>query len=82
MTQRVINGEQFDGVYVQGGPDGNGVPITGALRIPEHDYVGFAYSGSTLTEISYKTGGASGETVAALVLSYDESSNLISVAKV
>lgn len=81
MAQRVINGEQFDGVFVQGGADGAGVPITGALRIPEHDYVGFVYSGSTLTGITYKTGGASGETVASLALDYDESSNLISVTK-
>ena len=80
MAQRFINGEQYDGVFVRG-TESSAVPITGALRIPEHDYVGFAYSGSTLTGINYKIGGASGETVAALVLSYDESSNLISVAK-
>ena len=81
MAQRVINGEQYDGVFVRGA-DSSAVPITGALRIPEHDHVGFVYSGSTLTGIIYKTGGASGETVAALVLSYDESNNLTSVAKI
>ena len=82
MAQRVVSGEQYEEVFIRGNADGSAVPITGALRIPEHDYVGFVYSGSTLTGINYKNGGASGETVAALVLSYDESINLTSVAKV
>lgn len=80
MAQRFINGEQYDGVFVRGA-ESSAVPITGALRIPEHDYVGFVYSGSTLIGIDYKLNGASGETVAALTLSYDGNNNLISVAK-
>lgn len=81
MAQRVVSGEQYEEVLIRGNAEGSALPITGALRIPEHDYVGFVYSGSTLTGISYKSGGVSGETVASLVLSYDGNDNLISVAK-
>lgn len=81
MAQRVIDGEQYDGFLVRGGLDGGPVPITGALQIPQHDWVGLVYSGSTPVQIDYKSGGASGETVASLVLSYDESLKLVSVAK-
>jgi hypothetical protein len=81
MAQRIINGEQYEGVFVKGDAAGSAVPITGALRIPEHDYVALGYDETKLTSIAYKVGGASGETVASLILSYDESNNLISVAK-
>lgn len=82
MAQRIIDGEQYEGVFVRGAVDGGPMPITGALQIPQHDWIGLAYSGSTLLQVDYKAGGASGETVASLVLSYDESLKLVSVAKV
>jgi hypothetical protein len=53
----------------------------GGLEIPAHDYVGMSYTGSNLTGVVYKTGGASGTTVATLVLAYDGSDNLVSVTR-
>ena len=51
------------------------------LSIPEHDYIGMAYTGSNLTTVTYKTGGSGGTTVATLTLAYDGSDNLTSVTK-
>ena len=45
------------------------------------DYVGLAYSGSSLTGASFKSGGSSGTVVSTLLLAYDTSSNLTSVQK-
>jgi hypothetical protein len=60
--------------------DGNLANIPG-LSIPIHDYIGLTYTGSNLTTVVYKTGGASGTTVATLTLTYDGSDNLITVTK-
>lgn len=81
MAQRIIGSESYEGVFVRGDASGSAVPITGSLRIPEHDYIALGYDGTKLSSIAYKLGGASGETVASLTLTYDESDNLISVAK-
>lgn len=51
------------------------------LEIPAHDYLSLSYTGSNLTGVVYKTGGASGTTVATLTLGYDGSNNLTSVTK-
>lgn len=40
------------------------------LDIPPHDYIALSYTGSNLTGVVYKTGGASGSTVATLTLAY------------
>lgn len=56
------------------------VEIAG-LQIPSHDYIGLSYTGSNLTGVVYKVGGASGSVVATLVLAYS-GSNLISVTSV
>jgi len=56
------------------------VDIAG-LQIPPYDYIDLSYTGTNLTGVVYKEGGASGTTVATLTLSYDGSNNLISVAK-
>ena len=71
--------------------DGSGVtqPVSGSvsvsniagLNIPTHDYRGLGYTSGNLTSITYKTGGASGTTVATLTLAYDGSGNLTSVTK-
>ena len=45
------------------------------------DYVELAYSGSSLTGASFKSGGSSGTVVSTLLLAYDTSSNLTSVQK-
>jgi hypothetical protein len=55
--------------------------VTSNLAIPEHDYVSCSYTGSNLTGAVFKFGGASGITVATLVLTYDGSSNLLTVTK-
>jgi hypothetical protein len=55
--------------------------VTSNLSIPEHDYVSCTYTGSNLTGVVFKFGGASGITVATLVLTYDGSNNLLTVTK-
>lgn len=57
------------------------------LYIPQHDYVSLTYvtSGNGVGEIetvTYKSGGASGTTVAVTTLAYDSNNNLISLTKV
>jgi hypothetical protein len=61
----------------------SGIPLSVAegLSIPAHNYIALSYTSSNLTGIVYKTGGASGTTVATLVLAYDGSNNLISITK-
>ncbi len=51
------------------------------LSIPTHDYISMSYTGSNMTGVVYKRGGAAGATVATLALTYDGSNNLISVTK-
>jgi hypothetical protein len=55
--------------------------VTSNLAIPEHDYVSCTYTGSNLTGVVFKFGGASGILVATLVLTYDGSNNLLTVTK-
>lgn len=50
------------------------------LSIPIHDYIGLSYTGSNLTGVTYKTGGAAGTLVATLTLAYS-GSTLTSVTK-
>ena len=49
--------------------------------IPIHDYRALGYTSGNLTSVTYKTGGASGTTVATLTLAYDGSGNLTSLTK-
>ena len=51
------------------------------FEIGEYDYISLGYTGSNLTTVIYKTGGAGGTTVATLTLGYDGSDNLITVTK-
>ena len=60
--------------------------ITDGLGIPKYDYIALTYvsAGNGTGEIqtvTYKTGGASGITVAALTLGYDASNRLNSVTR-
>jgi hypothetical protein len=55
--------------------------VTSNLSIPKHDYVSCTYTGSNLTGVVFKSGGASGILVATLVLTYDGSNNLLTVTK-
>ena len=57
------------------------LPTTSELAIPACDYISLSYTGSNLTTVVYKTGGAGGTTVATLTLAYDASNNLTSITK-
>lgn len=47
----------------------------------EYDYIGLSYTGSNLTGVVFKLGGASGTIISTLTLAYDIDNNLTSVAK-
>ena len=51
------------------------------LSVPIHDYISLTYTGSNLTGVVFKTGGAGGATVGTLTLAYDGSDQLTSVTK-
>ena len=51
------------------------------FSLPAYDYISCSYTSGNVTGVVYKTGGASGTTVATLTLSYDGSNNLTSVTK-
>lgn len=51
------------------------------LSPAEYDYIALSYTGSNLTGVVYKLGGASGTTVATLALTYDGSNNLLTVTR-
>jgi hypothetical protein len=69
-----------DGVEIKN-DSGNPIPTVEGLSIPEHDYIALSYTGSNLTGVEYKDGGAGGTTVATLTLAYDGNDNLTSVTK-
>ena len=54
---------------------------TRGMNIPSHDYIQNVYAGSNLVQVIYKIGGAAGETVATLDMTYDGSNNLLTVTK-
>jgi hypothetical protein len=56
--------------------------VSDGLSIPEHDYVSLSsYSGANPGTIVFKNGGAAGQTVATLTLTYDGNGNLLTVTK-
>jgi hypothetical protein len=80
MAQRIVAGEQYESFLIRGGIDGGPVPVVQGLSVPAHDFIALAYSGTTLTGVTYKTGGGGGTTVATLALAYS-GTTLLSVAK-
>jgi hypothetical protein len=57
------------------------------LYIPQHDYVSLTYvaAGNGIGEIetiTYKQGGASGNTVAVVTLTYDANNKVVTLTKV
>jgi hypothetical protein len=50
------------------------------MAIPANDYISLSYTSGNLTGVVYKSGGASGTTVATLTLAYS-GSDLVSVTK-
>lgn len=55
--------------------------VANSLVPSSYDYIGLSYTGSNLTGVVFKTGGATGTLVSTLTLAYDISDNLISVTK-
>lgn len=52
------------------------------LIIPQHDYLTLSYdANNNITGVTYKLGGASGNTVATLTLNYAANNNLMSVSR-
>jgi hypothetical protein len=51
------------------------------LEIPTHDFIQNTYTGSNLTKVEFKRGGSGGKVVATLDMTYDGSSNLLTVAR-
>ena len=56
------------------------VQALGGFLVPAYDYIEFGYTGSDVTAVTYKTGGASGTVVASLSLSYS-GENVTSVTR-
>ncbi len=54
--------------------------VGNALVPKEYDYISLSYTGSNLTGVVFKIGGAGGTVISTLTLAYD-GSNLISVTK-
>jgi hypothetical protein len=49
----------------------------GGFNIPIHDYLVCEYTGANLTKVTYKLGGASGDVVAVVDMTYDGNNNLL-----
>jgi len=49
---------------------GGQISVISGLVPYAYDYIALSYTGDNLTGVVYKTGGASGDTVATLVLAY------------
>lgn len=75
-----IGGRVYEEIAVKT-RNGSALATVQGLGVPAHDYIGLTYTGSNLTGVVYKSGGASGTTVATLTLAYDGNNNLTSVTK-
>lgn len=62
------------------GPGVANLASIAGLSIPAHDHIALSYTGTNLTGVVYRTGGAGGTVVGTLTLAYS-GSNLISVTK-
>lgn len=61
---------------------GNPISTIAGLEIPAHDYIAMDNDADgLLLSVVYKSGGASGTTVATLTFTYDSNDNLASVTK-
>ena len=73
-----INGEVYPVTAIA---RGQSVATSGPMPIPVHDHITLSYTGSDLTGIVYRQGGAGGTVVATLTLTYDGSGNLSTVTR-
>ena len=62
-------------------PGGGDAVMRQGLEIPTHDHITNTYSGSNLTTVVFRRGGASGTVVATLTMTYDGSGNVLTVAR-
>ena len=69
------------GVGALGTPTDPMTIMQAGLSIPTYDYILLGYTGSNLTSVAYYVGGAGGTLVASLALTYDGSSNLLTVTR-
>jgi len=53
--------------------------VDGGFALPAYDFVSNTYTGDNLTQSVYKIGGASGTTVATVVMTYDSNDNLLTL---
>ena len=53
--------------------------VDGGFSLPAYDYISNTYTSGNLTQSVYKTGGASGTTVATITMVYDASNNLLTL---
>lgn len=72
--QRASDNASLLDVAIHGG-------VGGFLAPSEYDHITLAYTGTLLTSVVFRLGGAGGTVVATLVLGYDGSDNLITVSK-
>jgi hypothetical protein len=56
------------------------VTVDDGLSIPAHDYIAMTYTGTNLTGLQYRMGGAGGTIVGTRTMAYS-GSNLISITK-
>lgn len=77
----IVNGEDFlVPVTKLTGDSQISVTQINALVPSQYDYVSLSYTGDNLTQAVFKQGGASGNTVATLTMTYS-GSNLLTVTK-
>jgi len=57
------------------------VQVTGGMFIPDHDYVSNTYTGSNLSQVEYRRGGATGTVVATLTMTYNVNDDIVTVVK-
>ena len=71
------------GIVDQGAPGALPWPVSNQTQLVPFvfDYVGLSPTGTNPTTIVYKTGGASGTTVATLTLTYDANLNVQTVTR-
>jgi len=55
--------------------------ISNPMGIPAYDFIVNTYSGTNIATTTYKRGGSSGRTVAAVSYTYDGSDNLLTVTR-
>lgn len=56
-------------------------PTIPGLAIPEHNFISLSYTGLNPTTIVYRQGGAGGNIVATLTLTYDGNGNVLTVTR-